>query len=107
MNLSPGNSVYEASTTTIPLNMNLTDSLDYFTVRRAQLRKERYLKRMYRKPIMTQTRRARFEAVEHVGNAIGHGLGIEFYDCLAAQRGVPNADRAQDLPLSLALDPHG
>ncbi|MEN9023339.1 MAG: hypothetical protein ABF370_22830 [Verrucomicrobiales bacterium] len=56
---------------------------------------------------MTQTRRARFEAVEHVGNAIGHCLGIEFYDCLAAQIGVPNAVRGKDIPLSLVLIPHG
>ncbi|NCF88163.1 MAG: hypothetical protein GWQ08_22015 [Verrucomicrobiaceae bacterium] len=56
---------------------------------------------------MTQTRRARFEAVVHVVNAIGHCLGIEFYDCLAAQRGVPNAERGKDIPLSLVLNPHG
>ncbi|MCH1507115.1 MAG: hypothetical protein L7V86_26295 [Verrucomicrobiales bacterium] len=87
--------------------MNLKNSSNYFTSRRAQLRKERYLKSMHRKPIMTQTRSARFEAVEHVGNAIGHGLGIEFYDCLAAQRGVPNAERGKDIPLSLVLNPHG
>ena len=87
--------------------MNLTNTSDYFTMRRAELQKERYLKRMHRKPIMTQTRRARFEAVEHMGNALGRGLGIEFYDCDAAQRSVHNAERAQALPLALALQPHG
>ena len=83
------------------------NSQDYFTKRRRQLRKERYLQRLHQQPIMTQTRRARFEAVEHIGNALGHGLGLEFYDCEAAKRGIPEANRAQDLPLAVVLEAHG
>lgn len=75
--------------------------------RKAELRAQRYLTRMHLQPIMTQTRRARFEAVEHVGNALGRGLGIEFYDCDAERRGVPNANRAQALPIAAILTPHG
>ena len=87
--------------------MNLTDSQDYFTKRRQELRKQRYLQRLHQHPIMTQTRRARFEAVEHLGNALGQGLGIEFYDCDAEKRGVPDAHRPQPLSIALLLQAHG
>ena len=87
--------------------MGISNRQDYFTKRRTQLRVERYLQRLHQQPIMTQSRRARFEAVEHVGNALGHGLGLEFYDCEAAKRGIPEANRPKDLPISLVLDANG
>ena len=77
---------------------------DYFTKRKEQLRRERYLSRLHDQPIMTQTRRAHFEAVEHHGNALGGGLGIEFYDCMAERRGVTNAHRPQALPIARLLE---
>ncbi|MFT4638558.1 MAG: hypothetical protein ACI8T1_001879 [Verrucomicrobiales bacterium] len=86
--------------------MGITNTQDYFTKRRTQLRVERYLSRLHQQPIMTQTRRARFEAVEHKGNALGHGLGLEFYDCEAARRGIPDADRPENLPLAVVLEAH-
>ena len=75
-------------------------SSTYFEKRRQELRRNRFLSRLHDQPLMTQTRRARFEAVEHHGNALGHGLGIEFYDCLAEERGAPEARRPRPLPIA-------
>ena len=80
---------------------------DFFLKRRQELRKQRYLSRLHDQPLMTQVRRARFEAIEHHGNAIGHGLGVEFYDCEAERRGVPGAHLAKDLPIAKLFSPHG
>ena len=87
--------------------MGISNTQDYFTKRRKQLRVERYLQRLHQQPLMTQARRARFEAVEHAGNALGHGLGLEFYDCEAARRGLPEANHPKDLPIALVLEAHG
>ena len=79
-------------------------SLTYFEKRRKELRRNRFLDRLHEKPLMTQTRRARFEAVEHHGNAVGSGLGIEFYDCMADARRVPNAHQPRFLAIATLLD---
>lgn len=76
----------------------------FFETRRKELRRDRYLTRLHRQPLMTQTRRARFEAIEHHGNALGRGQGIEFYDCIAEERGVENAHRPQPMPVAQLLE---
>ena len=54
---------------------------EYFRKRREEVVVERFLERLHQQPLMTRARRARFEAVEHEGNALGNGDGFEFYQC--------------------------
>ena len=37
-------------------------------------------------PDMEACTHLNIEAVEHIGNALGHGLGIEVYDCVKEQK---------------------
>ncbi len=89
-----------------------SSSSDFFTKRRAELKRERFLERLHRQPLMTKVRRARFEAVEHIGNALGQGLGIEVYDCAKEQKlratggaGDPSSYR-WSAPLAAVLTAH-
>lgn len=86
--------------------MNHSHQDDYFVTRRQELRIGRFLDRLHRQPLMSQVRRARFEAVEREGNALGFGLGVEFYDCQSEQRGIPMAHLPKGLPIASVMQRH-
>ena len=83
--------------------MRISNDQDFFTARRKELSVERFLDRLHAQPLITPASRARLEAVEHFGNALGQGLGLEYYNCDSEERGRTEAHRPQGVPFPTAL----